>query len=285
MRVSIYPKANEIFDISDAGKYLVDGKRFSIVKELDDMIAGTEFIDGKDEYPMFYDCKSVDNFSNIDMELSKEKTVDAIFRLGDIEGKIGVLNFASAKNPGGGFMTGAQAQEESLCYSSLLYDSLTSEEGNKFYSMNAIHKLPDYTDAMIYSPNVPFIRDSKLKNVPFVTVNVLTSPAINRGVLAKRDDTRKGLKEYDLEMKQRMFKILYEFKKKECRTLILGAFGCGVFDNDPFTIARNWYELINLDVFEGCFDKIVFAVFDRPPKLSCYNPFKNGLGRKIKIYS
>ncbi|HBR75644.1 MAG TPA: TIGR02452 family protein, partial [Cyanobacteria bacterium UBA11159] len=38
--------------------------------------------------------------------------------------KIGVLNFASAKNPGGGFLRGTQAQEESLARSSALYKSL-----------------------------------------------------------------------------------------------------------------------------------------------------------------
>ena len=94
---------------------------------------------------------------------------------------------------------------------------------------------------------------------------------------------RNGVKESDWDMKNRMFKILLEFKERRCKTLILGAFGCGVFDNDPNVIAKNWIDLINLEVFENSFDKIVFAVFDRPPKMSCYSAFERQIGGKVKI--
>jgi len=90
------------------------------------------------------------------------------------EEKITILNFASAKNPGGGFLNGANAQEESLARCSTLFGSLI--EANAFYDTNeAAHNI-------IYSENVIIFRDSEetyLLDSPY-TVDIITSPAVNR---------------------------------------------------------------------------------------------------------
>lgn len=63
-------------------------------------------------------------------------------------------------------------------------------------------------------------------------------------------------------MKERMNRILDMFYMKHCDTLILGAFGCGVFGNSPEQTATSWKELLN--GFGGVFKEVYFAVLPSP---------------------
>ena len=185
-------------------------------------------------------------------------TVDAILRLHAQKKEVAVINFASAKNPGGGFINGANAQEESLAVSGGLYRTLTVHE--EYYRKNREYKSMMYTNYAIYSPNVVFFRGEhfKLMEEP-VTASVLTIPAVNMGqVLLKGEDE----KEAKRVMRERMKLVLSIFADQSCRHLVLGAYGCGVFRNDPIDIARWWKELLE-EFFGGCFETIVFAVLDR----------------------
>ena len=73
--------------------------------------------------------------------------------------RIALLNFASARNPGGGFLSGSQAQEESLARASGLYASLSRM--TDYYGANRRSKSAPYTDHLIYSPRVPVLRDEE----------------------------------------------------------------------------------------------------------------------------
>lgn len=84
------------------------------------------------------------------------------------ENKIGILNFASAKHPGGGFQNGAQAQEESIARSSTLYPSLICPSSEPFYTLHRHDPQAGYySHSMIYSPNVLLLRDDEGKLLLF----------------------------------------------------------------------------------------------------------------------
>lgn len=196
-------------------------------------------------------------------------TVDAILKLaGENQCRCAVLNFASAKNPGGGFINGAMAQEESLAASSGLYRTLTVHE--EYYRNNRACPSMMYTDHAIYSPEVVFFRDGgfRLLEKPF-TSSVLTLPAVNMGqVLLKGEDCDTA----ERVMRRRMKLALAVFAERGAKNLVLGAYGCGVFRNDPVKIAAWWEELLSGE-FKGVFEQIVFAVLDRSKNKACLNAF------------
>src|SRR5687768_13353243 len=119
-------------------------------------------------------------------ETRNESTFSAARRLVERYGPecVAALNFASAKNPGGGFLNGSQAQEESLSRSSALYSSLL--RAWEFYERHRASPSLLYSDAMIWSPDCPIFRqdDGTLLDEP-QSVGFITSPAPNAGAAAQ----------------------------------------------------------------------------------------------------
>lgn len=183
---------------------------------------------------------------------------------------LGVLNFASAKNAGGGFLNGAMAQEESLAASSGLY--ATQLRNEPYYAANRACGTMMYTDHGIYSPDVVFFRDEHFDLLAMpVTASVLTLPAVNFGqVLLKGEDSAKAKR----AMKDRMRLALAIFADRGDRNLVLGAYGCGVFRNDPTDVARWWRELLADEGFAGLFDEIEFAIMDNSRNRACIRAFE-----------
>lgn len=179
-----------------------------------------------------------------------------------------VLNFASAKNPGGGFLGGARAQEESLAWSSTLYASLRT---SAMYDFHRAQKDPLYTDWMIYSPHVTVFREDAgaLLDEPYDCA-FLTSPAPNAGVVLERDPGR--LAEVEAAMDRRIDRALAIAAEHGHRRLVLGAWGCGVFRNDPRYVAGSFARALGGSA-KGVFDEIVFAVLDWSPERRFVRPF------------
>src|SRR5439155_6866731 len=118
------------------------------------------------------------------VEVVNETTLAGIARvLASGQGPVAVLNFASAKNPGGGFLSGSQAQEESLARSSALHASLLRAWA--FYERHRASPSLLYSDAMILSPGCPVFRgdDGSLLEEP-QTATFITSAAPNAGAAA-----------------------------------------------------------------------------------------------------
>ncbi|GHU49609.1 TIGR02452 family protein [Clostridia bacterium] len=210
------------------------------------------------------------------IELQDESTLAAILRL-RVQGvkSPGVLNFASAKNPGGGFLNGALAQEESLAVASSLYDSQLKHPA--YYETNRVCKSMIYTDCAIWSPDVVFFRDDSGNLLTeSVKASVLTLPAVNYGQVILKNEDRSAAR---AAMKRRMKIALAIFAKQGCEVVILGAYGCGVFRNDPADIALWWDELLR--EYGGHFRRIIFAIFDRSKTGGVLSTFKE-VFRKIK---
>ncbi|KAJ3505089.1 hypothetical protein NLJ89_g7597 [Agrocybe chaxingu] len=196
-----------------------------------------------------------------------------------VANRTGVLNFASATKPGGGFKNGADAQEESLARSSTLFRSLTTSEAEKFYDLHkresAANAAAYYSHAMIYSPKTTFFRDDDGQWLRPFDVDVLSCAAVNAGEVRKGQTsggstaiapnvgpgnvTEIGIEK---EMSERMGRILYVFELEGVRNLVLGTFGTGVFRNSISTVARIWaHLLLTPDArYKDSFERIIFAI-------------------------
>ncbi len=182
------------------------------------------------------------------------------------------LNFASAKNAGGGFLGGSQAQEESLARSSALYASLISQAD--YYETNRACGTALYTDHMIVSPNVPVFRDDdgEILNEPYL-LSMVTSPAVNAGAVARNEPQRVEM--IRPTMAERIAKLLAVALCHNYEHLILGAWGCGVFRNDPREIAELFAAaLLGDDRFHQRFQSVTFAVLDGSADEQIVGPFR-----------
>lgn len=201
-------------------------------------------------------------------------TQQAVFNLTSQGKDVALLNFASAKNAGGGFLGGAKAQEEDLCRASGLYECQLMCPA--YYQANRANSSLIYTDHMIYSPKVPFFRlDDWLDDV--FLASVITAPAPNMGAyLAKH---KHGQVDVERAFVKRAELLLALLKSLGYRTLVLGAWGCGVFKNNPVFVASVFADLLNQPYFKTAFDEVIFAIYDKSQSQTTLNAFKNTFGK------
>ncbi len=164
--------------------------------------------------------------------------------------KLAVLNFSSYKNPGGMFIAGSVAQEECLCHESFLFNVLQTQYD--FYEWNNRNKnRAMYMNRALYTPNILFMRDSAT-----YPCDVITCAAPNMS--AARQYMQVKEKENKIILRNRIKFILDIAGEQKVDTLILGAYGCGVFGQDPYTVATYFKELIR-ESNRGI-SSIIFAV-------------------------
>ncbi|MEU0407642.1 TIGR02452 family protein [Streptomyces griseorubiginosus] len=245
--------AQETEQIVAAGRYRApDGREVVLAAEIEAARAGTRmFGPGPVEVP---DFAPADPF----VEVTGESSLEAARRLGE---GVAVLNFASARNPGGGYLNGAQAQEEALCRASALYTCQL--RAREFYDHHRAHRDPFYTDRVIHSPAVPVFRDDggRLLDSPHL-VGFLTAAAPNAGVVRRTAPDR--VAELPRALAARAERVLSVAVAEGYRRLVLGAWGCGVFQNDPAQVAGAFRTLLGPGGrFEGAFEHVVFGVLDR----------------------
>lgn len=169
-----------------------------------------------------------------------------------------LLNYASYRHAGGGFITGAWAQEEAICHDSTLYNVLCRFQS--FYAENEkTLNRSLYTDRAIFSPGIIFERSGKAAEC-----SVITCAAPNFGAARGRGVTER---ENETALRQRVDFVISIAEEQSCETVILGAWGCGVFGQDPKLVSRLFKERLTTSSLKR-------AVFAIPGQNNNYTSFK-----------
>ncbi|GGX83669.1 TIGR02452 family protein [Streptomyces fructofermentans] len=252
--------ARETEEIVAAGAYrAADGRAVSIAAAVAAARAGTRMYGpGPLPRPVDGPGPAATAATRTFFEVTGESSLEAARRL---PGPRAVLNFSSARNPGGGYLNGAQAQEEALCRASALYTCV--KEARAFYDHHRTHRDAFYTDRVIHSPGVPVFRDDRgrLLDEPY-TAGFLTAAAPNAGVVLRTAPERAP--ELPRALAVRAERVLETAAAHGYPRLVLGAWGCGVFRNDPAQVAGAFRALLgDGGRFAGRFEHIVFGVLDR----------------------
>ena len=198
------------------------------------------------------------------------------------ESKICVLSFASAMTPGGGVKHGSSAQEESLCRCSTLYFCLDEDIlWQQFYlpHRNGLSSL--HNDDLVYTPHVTVFKDDSPKNKlldekDWYHVDVISCAAPNLHryfgqllkVLGTEEKPAISCEHLFQIHTKRLSRILDVAVQQQVDVMILGAFGCGAFMNDPEVVSKAMVQVAR--EYAHCFKVIEFPVFCRPREKENY---------------
>lgn len=206
------------------------------------------------------------------IDVRNETTLDAARLLLENHDDVVILNFASAKHPGGGFLNGARAQEEYLARSSALYACIRDQP---MYRYHAERPDPFYSDYCIYAPRVPIIRDDagELLEEPYA-VSVITAAAVN----ARHVPTNRR-SEISPTMRRRIERVLTIGRIHGYEAIVLGAWGCGAFGNDTPMIAQLFFDALQ-GTFRGAYRHVKFAITDWSEERRFIGPFEDRFSTK-----
>ena len=203
-------------------------------------------------------------FPETRIQVTNETTLGASKRLVENGLRPLALNFANGIHPGGGFLAGSRAQEEVLCRSSALYQTLID---NQMYEEHRQRPRSDSTDWAIYSPDVPVFRtgDGTELERPWL-LSLLTCAAPYAPSI--------GQPEAGNLLQKRIHRVLEIAQAYGYAAPVLGAWGCGAFANDPHRTAADFRQALEND-FSGAFSDVVFAITDWSPERKFLGPFRD----------
>jgi len=201
-------------------------------------------------------------FPTTQVQVSNQTTVDVLLRMLEQGRHPLALNFANGTEPGGGFLRGARAQEEAICRVSSLYWTLT---GDAMYLHHSYRESADSTDWAILSPQVPIFRsDGGIKFdkpvlADFITCAAPYTPSVGQ-------PTSGNL------LRDRIHRVLAIARAYGYTSLVLGAWGCGAFANNPKRTASDFRDALEGE-FAGAFSEIAFAITDWSAERKYLRPF------------
>jgi uncharacterized protein (TIGR02452 family) len=202
--------------------------------------------------------------------LRNQDTLEAAWELHrhrkETERNVLVLNFANPHRPGGGIRSRPGTQEEHLCVKTTLLCSLETEEAWPFYQTNLDCATQAQTDAILYSANTMVIRnpDLSLREDPFpIAVMTVSAPVASR----MEPEELTGLEKI---LENRIDAMVRTAIAEGYTRLVLGAWGCGNFGNDPDLVAKLFHRILA----DGSgFAEITMAVFDNTEEQVRYRSF------------
>jgi len=231
----------------------------------------------------FYSNKKTNYGKECTIKIEENLTLLSARRLKRKFEKIAVLNYANPIHSVGG--VGARGQEEYLCRESNLYSCLLSQTANKYYSYHK--KIGNYfslngfmaSDMIVYSPSVTVFKEDIERNGIIVTeytddwfdVDIITCAAPR---LVIRSADNKELKELFDIFVSRIKNILEIAIENEIQALVLGAFGCGAYNNPPEIVAGAFENVLNMDRYKTAFREIIFAIKAENRNRSSFEIFK-----------
>lgn len=242
----------------------------------------------EDTYPAF----DMTRHFKTEITVTGDRSYQAAMRLAaENKGcRIAVMNFANAFHPGGGVKTGASAQEECLCRTSTLYPCLERHLlRENYYRYHQNLNNPKATDRLIYMRDIVICKtdEDRPKRMPreqWTKVDVITVAAPDLRPLSNVHMPLVGDGAYMNNAElfgyhvKRAIHVLTVAANKKADILVLGAFGCGAFQNDPEVVARAYKTAI--EEFPKAFKKIEFAVYCTPGNKTNYDVFSRVLGAK-----
>ncbi len=258
--------ANDTMKILEAGFFQIGDGIWDIRNTLEFAVQDTELFLGSEPELEFAGTGT----TQTRIEVTNETSLQALARLArENLDEVLCLNFASAKNPGGGFLGGAQAQEESLARSSGLYPCLLAQQ--EFYKFHRKQQDLLYSHRMIYSPDVPVFKNDAGENLTPYNAAFITCAAPNAGAIASNQAN--SIPQIPAVLEQRAKLVLGLAALKKHQRLVLGAWGCGVFRNDSNLVARVFKDLLE-NRFKNVFEEVVFAVYDSSKDKSVFSVFE-----------
>lgn len=256
-------RAHDIVDIIEGDYYLTRTVAASVM--------GTETF-----YLSNPNVRYEPNYQETEISVTDETTVDAILRVNRENERMQytmAVNFASFISPGGSFMQGGMAQEEHLCHNSTLYPVLNSFRNSYYEITKTMIDDHIYHNQCLFSPGVvvtdsmdDIIRTGSWTHLQenWCPVNILTIAApVNSNILNKLHPGRSILNNHAL--RERIDLILAVAATKGMQVVITGAFGCGVFKQDPHRVAFIFKDLLKTK-YNGVFRKVIFAIPDESSK-------------------
>jgi len=237
----------------------------------------------EDDYPVFDASKT----RNMQITVSGDRSYQAAMRLHKENpgAKIAVMNFANAFHAGGGVTKGAGAQEECLCRTSTLYPLLYRRTlKDSFYKHHRDLNTSKASDSLVYTEGVIICKTDtdhpeRMSKKDWVSVDVITiaAPDLRSRSNQYAELVGNGTYMNDAELfgyhVKRAIHMLTCAAAKGADILVLGAFGCGAFQNDPKVVARAYKTA--LEVFPKVFDQVEFAILLPPTGSVNYDVFKS----------